>query len=439
MTVLAWTARLGVLGAVALGLSGCGYFDDEEPLQGERIPVRSADERSAAPQTEGAVAPLPQPQALTDWTQTNGGPSHNGGNIAGGTGLNRAWSVDAGSGGSGSRITSAPIVTGGRVFVLDAETVLRSLDASSGARGWQVSLAPANERGSEGYGGGLAALGGTIFATTGFGEVIAVRAADGTELWRQRFGAPFRAAPAAADGIVVAVGRDNQAYGLDPTSGQVVWRLQGATADTGLLGGASPAISGTVALVPFGSGELVAVAWQPGQRLWTALLSGGRRGLARSSISDVTGDPVVVGPLVVAANQSGRTVAIEGATGRRVWTRTIGSTGPIWAAGEALFVMGDDATLARLSARNGATVWSRQLPAFTDPGDREGAIGYSGPVLVGGRVLVTDSGGTLRAFDGVTGTDVGTADIGDGSVTGPVAAGGLVYVLDEDGTLHAFR
>lgn len=434
MSFLGRAARIaGIGGALAL-LTACGWFSDEERLEGERIPVRAVEQTQAA---TTPAAPLPEPRNVSDWTQTNGSASHNGGHIAGG-GLSPVFRVDAGDGQDG-RITSAPIVTGGRAYVLDAEARVSAFDARTGARSWSVSLAPEEERGREGYGGGLAAVGGTIFATTGFGEVVALRASDGGEIWRQRFGAPFRAAPAATEGVVVAVGRDNQAYGLDPATGQITWRLQGATADAGLLGGASPAISGNVAIVPFASGEIIAVAWPQGRRAWTAVVSGGRRGLARSAISDVTGDPVIVGPLVIAANQSGRTVAIEGSTGRRIWTAEIGSTGPIWAAGEALFVMGDDARLARLSARDGSVVWDRQLRQFDDPEDREGAIGYSGPVLVGGKVLITDSRGDLRAYNAETGEPAGKADLSDGSVTGPVAAGGLVYVLDEDGTLHAFR
>lgn len=425
--------------AAAVALGGCGLFDDEERLEGQRIPVRAAERQPAAPAATVAAAPLPQPQALSDWTQTSARPSHYGGHIAGSATLTRAWTANAGSGGGGGRITGAPIVLGGRVFTLDGSAELASFAAASGAPGWRVSLAPSGEKGRQGFGGGLAAIGDRIFATTGFGEVLAIRAADGTILWRQRFGAPFRAAPAAADGVVVAVSRDNQAYGLSAETGQPLWRLQGATAEAGLLGGASPALAGELAVLPFTSGELVAAGRRSGRRLWTAVLSGGRRGLARSAISDVTGDPVILGPLVVAANQSGRIVAIEAQTGRRVWTRTIGSPGPIWAAGEALFVMGDDAGLRRLSARDGSTVWEARLPQFDDPEDREGAIAYSGPVLVGGRVLVADDQGTLRAFDAESGREVGRADIGDGSVVQPVSAGGLVYVLARDGTLYAFR
>lgn len=433
----------GRIGAAALSLTlalgGCGYFDDEERLEGERIPVRSVERQAAisAPAATVAAAPLPQPQPQPEWTHTSGNPSHYGGHIAGSATLNRAWVANAGSG--DGRITGSPIVVGGRVYALDGDARLSSFSASSGAPGWSVSLAPSGENGNEGFGGGLAAVGDTIYATTGFGEVLAVRASAGDILWRQRFGAPFRAAPAAVDGTVIAVSRDNQAFGLNAETGQPIWRLQGATGEAGLLGGASPAVAGELAVLPFTSGEIVAAGRRSGRRLWTAVLSGGRRGLARSAISDVTGDPVILGPLVVAANQSGRIVAIETQTGRRVWTRSIGSTGPIWAAGETLFVMGDDAVLRRLSARDGGTVWEARLPEFDDPADREGSIAYSGPVLVGGRVIVADDQGVLHAFDAESGREVATADIGDGSVVQPVAAGGLLYVLAEDGTLYAFR
>ena len=38
-------------------------------------------------------------------------------------------------------------------------------------------------------------------------------------------------------------------------------------------------------------------------------------GQARAAISDVTGDPVIVGPLIIAGNQSGRLLAIDGRSG----------------------------------------------------------------------------------------------------------------------------
>lgn len=430
--------RFAVLGLVGLGLlSGCGLFDNKKTLSGERIPIRSQSAGNVP--LEATRAPLPEPRSNAEWTQTNGNSAHNMGHLAGPAAPHSAWTRDAGSGSEEGAITGAPIVLNGTVYTMDAASVLTAFDTGSGAERWHVDLQPEGERGTEGFGGGLAAENGTIYATTGFGEVLAIGAASGEVLWRKSFGAPFRAAPGVLNGLLVAVTRDNVGLGLDATTGDLRWRLQGATVDAGLLGGASPALVGPLAILPYASGELVAVEAASGRRLWSALLSGGRKGAARSAITDVSGDPVVVGPYVIAANQSGRMLAIDARNGNRAWTRNIGSEAPIWAAGDTLFVISDEARLMRLSARDGSTLWEAQLPAFRDPKHHKKAIAYSGPVLVAGQLLFTDSRGNLYAYDAQSGVGRTVGSISGGSVTGPVVAGGTVFVLSDGGTLYAFR
>ena len=132
-------------------------------------------------------------------------------------------------------------------------------------------------------------------------------------------------------------------------------------------------------------------------------------------------------------------VAIDGQTGQRGWTRSVGSMGPIWAAGDSIFVVSDDSTVQRLSIATGSTVWSAEVPAYEDPEDREDPIAYSGAVLAGGNLLFTDSLGTLHSFDPITGTPNFTVELTAGATTGVVVAGGTVYVMAGDATLQAFR
>ena len=433
--------RLALALAITGAIAGCGVFgEDEERLSGERIRIRGQPAGSTEAGATGAAGPLPEPAVNQEWTQTNGRSSHASGHLAGPAAPALAWQADAGAAaGSGARITGAPIVANGRVYTLDAEAQLSAFDAASGAPVWRTSLAPGNEPGRQGFGGGLATDGQFVFATTGFGEVLAIDAASGTMAWRHAAGAPFRSAPAVSDGIVVAVTRDNRALALSARNGAVIWRIDGATAEAGLLGGASPAVSGELAVLPFASGELLGVQAGTGRRAWSAVLGGAGRGLARSAIADVTGDPVIAGRVVVAASQSGRMVAIDGLTGDRGWTRSLGAVGPIWAAGGSVFLVTDGSALARLSLETGETIWSTDLPAFRRPGNRSDPIAYSGPVLAGGRVLVTDSLGNLLAFDPATGAPAGATPLSSGSTTGPVVANGTIYILGDDATLQAFR
>ena len=434
----AWSAGL----LCAASLSGCGWFEDEEPpLPGVRVPVRQvAEEPRAQEAALSAAAALGPARPLEDWPQPNAVASRAPGHVAGPAGLSLAWSADAGSGSDDDAwITSAPILLDGTIYTLDAAAEVAAFDATSGAERWRVSLEPEGEDPEDGFGGGLAAAEGRVFAATGFGEVIALGASDGAELWRRDLAAPIRAAPAVADGRVVAVTRASSAFALDAASGAILWRVQGAPGGAGLLGGASPAVSGPLAILPFASGELVAALSATGRRIWSDVLTGGGLGLAMTDVSDVSGDPVIAGQGVIAANAAGSLVAIDGRSGRRGWRRDIASTNPVWTVAASLFVLDRDARLLRLVGATGETMWAADLPLWEDPEDREEAISYGGPVVADGSVYVTSSDDLLLVFDADTGEETARLDLPGGSTTGPVIAGGTLYVLTDDGDLRAYR
>lgn len=427
---------------LAAALAGCGAFsEDAPPLPGERIPVRqAAREPVMNPAEAQALADLGTERPLEAWPQRNALPSRAPGHIAGPSGLNLAWRTGIGTGsGSSSVITSAPVVEGGRVFVLDAASRVSAVDAAGGRLLWRASVVPEGQGERDGFGGGLAVSDGRLIVSTGFGEVVALSVADGAQIWRQGVGAPMRAAPVVDEGVVVVVTRDNSAFGLRLESGEVLWRLPGTgQIAPGLLQGASPAAAGGLSVLPFSSGELVAVRTTSGRTVWADTLAAGRRGLARSAISDVSGDPVIAGVGVFASNSSGQMVAIDGRTGRRGWLRTMGSNNPVWVAGQTLFAIDDTARLMRLAASTGQTIWENALPEYEDE-DRDTAIAYGGPVVAGGRVYVTSSDDALLVFDPATGAEVQRVALPGGSSTGPVIANGTLYVLSDSGDLLAYR
>ena len=426
----------------AAALAGCGYLSsDDPPLPGERIPVRQvASEPVMDPAAAAALADLGAERVLEAWPQSNAVASRAPGHIAGTSGLRLAWRTDVGSGtGSDSVITAAPVVDDGRVFALDSASTVSAVDAASGRLLWRVSLVPEGQSDTDGFGGGLALAEGRLLVSTGFGEVVALGVADGAQIWRQSVGAPVRASPAVDEGVVIVVTRDNSAFGLRVETGEYLWNLPGTgQVAPGLVQGASPAAAGGLAILPFSSGELVAVRTGSGRVVWADALAGGRRGLARAAINDVSGDPVIAGVGVFAANSSGQMVAIDGRTGRRGWIRRLGSSNPAWVAGQTLFVIDDTARLMRLAAATGETLWVNNLPEYEDD-DRDTALAYAGPVVAGGRVYLTSSDDALLVFDPTTGAELQRVDLPGGSSTGPVIVGGTLYVLSDDGDLLAYR
>jgi outer membrane protein assembly factor BamB len=419
-------------------LSGCGIWgDDKVILEGTRVPVRA--EETVATMAERPALALPPEVANTDWTHRNATPNHVAPHARLSPGLTRLWVADAGTGNTGrALLTSGPVAADGRVFVLDAAATVTAF-GTGGTEAWSVYVGREGEDGRDGFGGGLAIAGGTVFAATGFGEVVALAAATGEILWRTSVEGPVRAAPIVTQNRVIVVTRDDRAFALRTDTGAEIWRIQGAAGTTGLLGGASPAADDVVAVLPFTSGEVTAVVAFSGRRIWSNAITGGRLGLARTAIGDITGDPVIDGETIYVANQSGRLVSIDRRTGQRNWTVNDGSLNPVLPVAGSIFLVSDRAELLRLDAASGARIWAVQLPEFNDPEDRDGAIGYAGPILAGGRLILVSTEGLVLSFDPDTGRETGRVDLPGPSYLPPAVADGRLYVLTIEGELAAFQ
>ena len=431
------TLRAAALSALALlTVSGCGLFgDDEEILPGERIAVRPVVVASAG----GAPAtPLPAPVPNAAWTHEGGSAAHIVPHPALGASLSRAFAVQVGQGaGDGTRITSGPVGNASAIYTLDSQATVTAT-GPNGARLWTRSLVPAGQPPADGFGGGVALGGGQLFVTTGFGEIFALDASTGTIAWQQAVDAPYRAAPTVAGRRVVAISRDDVATAFDAQSGQVLWRLRGARGDAGVISGAQVATNGALVLLPFSAGEVVAAFARNGRRAWAAAISSGRRGLARSSIGDVTGDPVFGEVDVIAGNQSGSLVSIDARTGRRNWTHPDGTQDAAAVVGDAVFFVSDRSELIRLDRATGAVVWRVQLPQ-RDARDDDVAASYNGPVVAGNRVFVGDGFGGISIFAPQDGSAQGRLDVAGGLAGAPAVIDGTLYALSKTGTLHAFR
>lgn len=428
-----------------LALSGCSSLDffgsDEVPLSGTRIAVRGADAgQTIKVDAAGAVVSLPAPVSNADWPQLNGNATRNIGHVAISGTLSQAWTRSVGSGsGSSARIVSPPVAAGGRVYTLDAGATVAAHGASNGARVWSVNLTPEGESTTDGFGGGLAHDAGRIYVSNGFGELHALSADTGEVVWTAPLGAPSRAAPAVVGGRVFAVTRDNRIIAVDAASGQVSWTEQGLDQVAGILGGAAPAATEQVVVAPFSSGELNAYAAGTGRIGWVDDLTGTRGSTGLAALNDVSGDPVISDGVVYAASQSGRFVAVDLRSGERLWTQSIGGVQPPYVAGSTIFFVSGQGTLVAMQKDSGNVIWATELGAYRDPDDRENAITWAGPILAGGKLLLTSDLGNLISVNPETGTLLSEVSLPGSATTGPIAAGGTVYVLTDNATLAAYR
>ncbi len=446
--------RIRVAGAVALvGLLGA--CEREVILAGERFPVRAPLEASIPvegeaapaapslrPENQSAPISLPAVQANADWAQRGGNNRHASGHGVLSSAPQRVFSVSIGAGNSrGNRVAAAPVVSGGRVFAMDAKSTVTAV-STGGAALWSFDLTAAFDRGGQVSGGGLAAAGNRVYAATGYGELVALDAASGAVVWRQRVDSPVTGAPMVEGETVYVVGRDGGAWAVDAGTGRVRWQSIGVPSANGMAGGAAPALAGDLVVFPQSSGELTAARRDTGDRVWVAGLTGQRVGRAYAQgVSEITGDPVVVGNVIYAGTAAGRTVALQADTGETIWNVGEGAINPPLVAGGSVFVVNDENRLVRLDAGSGEVIWAVDMPYWTTDKvrKRKGIVAQFGPVLAGGRLVVVDSDGQMRLFDPTNGALVGGAEIPGGAASSVALAGGVLYVVGGNGQLHAFR
>lgn len=428
---------------ILMAVSGCSQWfgtPEKPPLPGERIAVLSlAETLKPDARVADLQIRLPRPHTNGDWPQAGGDPSHAMHHLAAEGNLARKWRVDIGEGSDSEReILAQPVIVGNRVFAMDVEANVRALNVATGDMLWKVELAPEDD--DDGIlGGGLAFNDGKIYVTTGFAQVIALDAKTGKILWQKRVSGPLRAGPTVSDGRVFAVTVANELYALNANDGQTLWTHIGIAEIAGLLGGGAPAVEGDIVVAPFSSGELVALRVQNGRVVWSDSLTSLRRTDPVSSIAHIRGRPVIDRGRVYVVGHSNRTIAIDLASGSRVWEQPIGGVQSPWVAGDFIYIISNESELVCLLRKDGRIRWVRPLQRFEDEEDKEDPIRWAGPVLAGDRLLVAGSNGEIWSVSPYTGSFLGSIDVSESVAISPAVANQAVYLLTDDAHLIALR
>lgn len=437
------TILAGLLGATLL--TACG--SNEVILPGERLGIREvlrtrgADEGTPA-NTTRAVA-LPPQTANAAWAQSPVSPSVRTENAALAGALSPLWSVNIGQGDQRRhKLNTDPVALDGRIFAMDSASLVTAV-STSGQVLWTHDLTPLRDSNSQAQGGGFAAADGRLYVASGFGTLSALDAATGAEIWTQRLDSTATGAPTYRDGVIYLTSGDSLAWAIEARDGRIRWQIEGVGDVNNVAGAPAPAVDDQRVVFAYGDGTVQAAFRQGGLRLWNATIAGGRNGSAIALIDDVTGDPLISGNTVFAGTFSGRTVALDKASGERLWTARQGALGPMWPAGDSVFFVSDRNQLVRLDARDGTQIWAVDLPSYVARANpqkkRDRTYANLGPILAGGRLIVASTDGQIRSFDPASGALVGSTAIDGGATTRPIVVNGVLYVVSGSGKLHAFR
>lgn len=439
--------RAAIVLSLAAGLSACsgGLFGGGDkkatPTVGERMPVLSRIESGAVvdPALAGVAVVLPPAAVNSDWSQSGGNAAKSNGHVALAENPDQAWTASISGSTNRRRLAASPVVGGGVLVAVGTDGVVSAFDAATGARRWTYQMNVDNSLQSAVFGGGASYDSGRVYATNGAGEVAAIDAQTGTEIWRVKPAGPLRGSPTIAFNTVFVMTQDNQIISLSTADGSNQWQESGSSTQAGVFGVASPAAAQGTVIAGYSSGELSAYRYENGRSLWTDALSRTSISTEVGALTDIDADPIIDQGRVYALGQGGRMAAYELVTGQRIWELNLAGISTPSIAGEWIFTLTDDARLLAIARTTGKVRWISQLPQFRNEKKKSDPIFWTGPVLAGNNLWVASTEGQIYRVSVAEGAASLYRELKSAVSVAPIVANNTMYVLDDDGVIHAFR
>lgn len=438
--------KLGAAPAMLLALGACGMFGGGDskpttPTLGNRTPIlsRIATTIEADPALADVTVTVPAPRENADWPQAGGNAAKSPGHVALSEAPTRVWTARIAGSSNKRRLAAAPVIGGGRLYVVDTAGVVHALDAATGAPVWTQRIEVSRTLQDAAFGGGASYANGRVYATIGTGDVVALDAATGERIWRELPAGPLRGSPTIAFNSVYVMTQDNQIHALATEDGKPVWQDSAAMGQSGVFGVAAPAAGQGTVIAGYSTGELVAYRYENGRNLWSDALARTSISTQVGALTDVDADPIIDAGQVFALGQGGRMAAYELTTGQRIWELTLAGISTPTVAGDWIFTLTDDSRLLAIARNSGRIRWLTQLDQWRNPKDRKGPIFWTGPVLANNRLWIASSRGIVSSVDIQTGEVSPFTELNDPVSLPPVVANGTLYILDDSGRITAWR
>jgi outer membrane protein assembly factor BamB len=340
-------------------------------------------------------------------------------------------------------------VLGRRVFVGSSDRGLYALRAEDGTVLWRfetvgfVQCAPLYDPGED-----------VVYFGSNDGALYKVAAKTGKLIWRFMTNAEVARRPVLENGLLYAVNANDTVIALEPDSGKLRW-YQHRTPAMGMevAGYAGVTVFRGKVFTGFSDGTVAAFDALNGSERWAPVDLAAE---AEAQLGEVpqyldvdttpVTDTIAAGPVIFVASYAGGVYALDAETGTQIWSNNglAGVTDLVrWEQPAHTPRDGGPTIPARrlLLASSGTTgLWAldpetgRELWRRTLP-----AGGVSAPVPVAGALLVTASQMGVFLISPLGGEMIDGIHMADGSAMTPAAAGNRAFVLTNSGTLLSLK
>lgn len=303
------------------------------------------------------------------------------------------------------------------VVVTTANGQILALDAVDGRQLWSVA-----------FGGAVdtqpVIRGGILYLALADGTLRALEVRSGQERWRYTAATIFTSRPAIAGDHIYVLGNDSRLHAVRTSDGRGLWTVERPRAtDLSLHGACEPLPLGDGVIAGFVDGSLVRADLQ-GRVQWVTDLSAGQRRMA-----DVDARPVVRGSTVYAASFSGGVYALDLDDGTPRWRRDITGASDLLIVGDRLVFSDGGGDLVHLDLETGED----RLRVPLDE------VAAGSPVHAEQVILIPTRARGVLIVDANAAWIHGRFDPDSGFHAPPALGSGAFFVLSDGGWVHAVR
>lgn len=353
--------------------------------------------------------------------------------------ITRLWRTSVGDGAGVSGALLRPTVVDGVLYADSTDGKLVAMDANSGKTLWSKSSRTHGwfgwgdkKRKDALYAGGPAVTGDLLAVGTLDGHVYGVNAKDGSPRWEAELNAEVLVSPVIVGDLVVVRTGDGRVYALDGTTGQRRWVYdQGSVPLLSLRGNGPLLVANGVLFFGSDDGKLVALRLDNGSKLWEQKLSSGEGRTEIDRLSDVDGAILLDGATLYGAAYHGNLVAVDGPSGRPLWSHPFSSFGSLAVGGNAIFGVNDQSQVWAFDKNGGADMWKNDALKYR---------WLTGPAVQGNYVVVGDMEGYVHWLQTGDGALAARERLSKKAIRAqPLVVGDTVYVEDVEGRIGAYR
>ena len=288
-----------------------------------------------------------------------------------------------------------------------------------------------------------------VFVRQGEDEVIrCLNAADGKELWQEKYAAQAvsgpaaqhsgpRSSPSVADGKIVTLGVGGVVSCVDAAKGKMLWHKDDFSGTwPRFYTSSSPIIAGGLGIAQLGgesNGGIIAYDLATGDQKWK--WTGDGTAYASPVLLTVDGTRMVV------ALTAKMIVGLGVADGKLLWEAPFPAQGRAYNAATPI-VDGQTVIYAGSGRGTKAVKVEKTADGFAAKelwSNPDNAVQFNTPVLKGGQIYGLSQKGTIFCLDAKDGKTLWTTELGGGGYGSVVDAGSVLLALTPEGDLTVFE